>query len=328
MTFTEIGQDILPQRISAETPIDDELKPLGGLEHVLEQGLSRPVNYDFSEDAGFMGKIIGSGKVVLRKDGNLILGPGSVYQFSRQRRVTRTPLYRTFDQTRTATPLPRRWVQALKTRVTRMALGESAVFNVYSAEEDGASLEISTDNVGEGLYVLPLKEGDEIIARRGVWFGMEGDVQMHAHVPLLSETRTSLTSALLRAAYGPGPLLQKFKATGDQNNVLFNFGGSWEETTLQPGERSDHFDPRHLYAWDSTVDMKLVPYGHRADLFTQPDEIRYYVELRGPGRFWHSNGAYSDGYVGDWLKPAAWASMALGLPGKLLNLIHNPVKPV
>lgn len=323
MTFTEIGDDCL-QEVKNNGIISSE-----GLERMLENNLPRPVNYEFSEDErGFWGKIIGSGKVTLRTDGYLILGPGSVYRFSRQPRVERTPLHRELIQTRTAASLPRRLGQALRTRAARIAMGESAVLNVYHAEQNGASLEISTDNVGEGLYVLSLKEKDEIIARRGVWFGMEEDVSMQPHIPLFSEVRCGLASALLRAAYGPGPILQKFKATGKQSNVLFNFGGSWEETTLHTGERSDHFDPRHLYAWDSTLHTRLVPYGHCADMFTQPDEIRYYLELEGPGRFWHSNGAYADGYVGHWFTPASWASTLLGLPGKVINLFHNPIKPL
>lgn len=294
--------------------------------------LPRPVNYEFSDDheerLDWLGKIIGSGKVTLRKDGVLILGPESVYRFSREPRVTRRPLHREYSETQTPASFFRRAGQTLRTRTRRIVMGESAVFNTYSADTDGASVEISTDSVGEGLYVIELAREKDIIARRGVWFGMERDVRMRPHVPLVPELRTGVRDALLRAAYGPGPILQRFSATGSQNNVLFNFGGSWEETTLRKGEDSDDYDPRHLYAWDHTVSMRLIPYGTVGDMFTQPDEIRYYVRLTGPGRVWHSNGAYGDGYVGAWFTPASWAGALLRLPGKALNLLHNPVKPL
>lgn len=291
--------------------------------------LPRPVNYDFTEDQlGFLGKTIGSGKVTLRQDGALILGPSSVYRFSREPRVKRTPLHRDYAETQQNTSLPLRFLQATRTRARRLAMGENAVLNVYSAEKDGAFVEISTDSVGEGLYVIALEPGKEIIARRGVWFGMERDVRMRPHVPMRAELREGIRRALVRTAYGPGPILQRFSAQGQQNNVLFNFGGSWDETTLRKGEDSDDYDPRHLYAWDHTVSFELVPYGKTSDMFTQPDEIRYYMRLRGPGRVWHSNGAYSNGYVGHWFTPASWASTLLRLPGKVINLLHNPVKPL
>lgn len=305
-----------------------------------EGSLARAINYDFGSEDGhtdqegrsLIGRTIGSGKITLRQDGCLILGPGTVYRFSNNPRVVRSPLHREFHQTERPTNPFTFAAQALLARVKREILGEEPVLNVYQAEEDGAYLEMSTDTVGEGLYLLRIGEGRALIARKGVWFGMERDVRMDIEAPIFSECASAHTlgdigRALLRAAYGPGPILQRFSAKGDQNGIMFNFGGSWNEETLRSGQLSDHYDPRHVYAWDDTVKLRVVPYGSRSDLFTQPNEIRHHVEFEGPGRFWHSNGAYSNGYIGNWFRPASWVNTLIRVPGRVINALHNPIKP-
>ncbi len=291
------------------------------------------INYDFGEDNGdLIGRTIGTGKVTLNREGCLILGPGSVYRFSNNPRVVRSPLHREFYHREHPTNLLKMIGQALVTRAKRGLLGEEAVLNAYQAMADGALLEMSTDTIGEGLYRLQLEEGRAIIARKGIWFGMERDVRMDIEVPLITEIRAAKTlseieNSFLRAAYGPGPILQRFSAMGEQNGVIFNFGGSWNEEKLKEGQRSDHYDPCHVYAWDTEVKLRIIPYGSRSDLFTQPKEMRHYIEFEGPGRVWHSNGAYTNGYIGNWFRPASWTNTLIGVPGRLFNLLNNPVKP-
>ncbi len=213
------------------------------------------------------------------------------------------------------------WVktkQVFQTIVRRFLTGEPLILDLYYAENDNAMLGISTDQIGS--YLCRVTVDGPIIARKGVYFASQRDVQLRVWWPQGPQRWKKFV-------YGVGYVFQRFEVieNGTQGDILFQIDGDMELAVLKPDERL-LIDPRHAYAWDASVSQHLVRFGPIWDQLLR-GLIPYYTEFRGPGRVWYSTEGFSSGFLGYWGTPTAWLRLALdrvvGLVRTVLGLGSN-----
>ena len=249
--------------------------------------------------------IVGSHVINLKEGDVIVLPPDSVYSVGKG--IVRQPLVREPYMLKEPSTSVKIFKDRLATATRRFFGGEPIVLERYSCLVDGAKIRISSDEVGSEIQMIDLKEGREITARKGVYFGSGEDVKFELCSPLERGF-----SGIKQAAYGPGPILQRFSGHkgGKDFRLFLSFSGDWERRLLGEGEVSEEaFDPRHLYAWDSTMKVNLVPQGTLSEVLFC-GKVRHFVRMEGPGDFFYTNSGFSEGYWGNILTPPYWAHAA------------------
>ena len=80
-------------------------------------------------------------------------------------------------------------------------------------------------------------------------------------------------------------------------------------------------DPRHTYAWEESVSIRLVKFGHIGDRLLR-GSVPFQVEIEGPGRVWLSNMSFGDAYLGSIFTPSHWFFNAQQLVMRVLRALN------
>lgn len=255
---------------------------------------------------------VGSSHITLNKGDQWVFSVAAAYTFTGVDRkvIAREPYM--YDQNHDGSA----FLDATKTLFRRWATGEPLLLDLYTAQEDGATLSISTDQIGGNLYKIMVDS--PLIVRKAIYFGSQRDVIFRAHTPFSSLTwDTSLGEAgavVKDALYGPSWIYQRFlPGEGDQRTLYLNIEGDCVCETLGEND-SLLLSPEHSKAWDPSVRHELVRFGriHERLLAGSPP---YIVKFSGPGRIWYSNASSIDGYFG-----------YVATPANLVNRVFTKVK--
>lgn len=262
--------------------------------------------------------VVGSATIPLLRGERVVLSESSVYRIHHAKRTAIIAEPSLSEEVRGYA----RWKNRGAMVARRFFGGESVILDMWEGTEDDGQVWISSDAVGSQLVTVPL-EDRVIIARDGVYFGSGTDVKFRLASPFQEKERPIMERAKL-AGYGPGPILQRFSRTehGVDDQLIMNFDGDWQSKVLERGESMDELDPRHIYAWDHTVKLKLVPFGKFSDLLFR-GIIRYFVKAEGPGEIWWSNNGYTNGYWGTILTPTHWAYRTASILTKPFGWVKN-----
>lgn len=287
--------------------------------HVLE---TDPPNAPCDEETSVDGDLVGSMVWTLAAGDVWILPGESAFLF---RDCWRQMLVREAAALEAPATRGRVAVDALRSLGRRWLTGEGLLFDLYTAERDGAELGISSDAIGGNLYRVPLERG-ELICRKTVYFGGQKGALLRIETPLAALRRglrrSEIVEILKRAAYGPGWIFQKFvpEEGSEETDVILQVDGDVYFRDLAPGE-TVRTDPRHAYAWDATVSRQLVKFGGILDRMLR-GSIPFQVEFEGPGRLWLSNLSFGDGYLGEVLTPSYWVFRIQQAMRRLLSSLN------
>ena len=268
--------------------------------------------------------LVGSLFWTLRRGDQWVLGPDSVFLF---RDCWRTLLAREAYMLARPSSTQERWKNTALTVGRRWITGEPFLLDLYEAQQDGAELAISSDEIGGNLYVVEVT-GVALICRKTVYFGSELDVMLRVTSPLIERfphgDRAVRFRRLMRSAYGPGWVFQRFVARpgGSRNRIILQIDGDAYLRELGADETL-RIDPRHAYAWDETISWRLVKFGAILDRLLR-GSVPFQVEFIGPGRIWLSNMSFSDGYMGEVCTPSHWVFRAQQGVRRLISYL-NPV---
>jgi hypothetical protein len=330
---------------------DKSLSTLRRYERLTRSTLNNLLEYLKKEEENSC--IVGSFLWDLKKGESWVLGPGSVFLSAG---VSRDTLFREVYMRNESASFSSKALQSIRTSFKRWITGETCSLDYFVAIEDNAKLGISSEEIGGNLYEISL-ERSPIIARKEVYFGSQEDVLFRAYMPIKKVKATleeefnhyveceSLKNSLfghmmqniaknkfaLRQhintiknwIYGPGWIYQRFDTIGPKNKVLFQIDGDMVCEELNKGEKIT-LDPRNAYAWDSSVEYSIKPYGKKWELFMR-GTVPYHVEFSGPGRVWLSDKGYSSGYVGLVFTPAHWVYTAIRIVDNLFGYL-NPLR--
>jgi uncharacterized protein (AIM24 family) len=253
-------------------------------------------------EAGLVGSLLWR----LKKGDLWVLAPESAFLFTDCWRKTLVREAYRLDEPATRTQM---WRDGIKTIARRWITGEPLLLDLYIAEEDGAELGISSDELGGTLYSVSVERGP-IISRKSVYFGSQKGVMLRAESPLRGISFgvgwSKIREILKTTAYGPGWIFQRFvpRHGSDQLQLILQIDGDIYFRDLVAGETL-RADPRHAYAWEETVGQRLVKFGSVMDRLLR-GSIPFQVEFQGPGRVWLSNMSFSDGYLGHIFTPSHW----------------------
>jgi hypothetical protein len=270
------------------------------------------------EGPGLVGSLVWK----LGRGDRWVLGPEAAFLFKHCWRKTLVREAYMLDRPSTRGEM---WTQALKSIGRRWITGEPFLLDLYVAERDGAELGISSDEIGGALYAVAVGD-DPLISRKSVYFGSQPDLKLRVASPLQSLRRgmsgREIAEILKRTVYGPGWVFQKFvgRDGGDQRTIILQIDGDIYHRELQAGE-TVQTDPRHVYAWDQSVSLRLVKFGNIGDRLLR-GSVPFQVELRGPGRVWLSNASFGDGYLGSLFTPSHWVFRLQMTARKLLGLLN------
>lgn len=256
--------------------------------------------------------IAGSQDIKMGRGEKLVISPCGVFQY---KDVRRRPAWA--DPSVAGLEGLALWKDRLAMSGRRFIGGEAMIQDVYEALSDEAMIRVSSDLIGGQLETIEL-EDRKVVARKAVFFGSGSDVKFRLTSPL-DDSRMSRTQRIKLAAYGPGPVLQEFSCDSKARNrrLIMNFEGDWEVRHLGNGELLESTDPTHLYAWDDSVKLELVPFGNKFDLLFR-GAIHYFVKAHGPGRVWFSNMGYTTGYWGNLCTPAHWIYEAVSVAPRMV----------
>lgn len=269
-------------------------------------------------------QFIGAREIQMNQGDSVLISPRGAYIFPEE--ITRRPWLREpymadlADQHKGRSS---RYKDGLKSMAVRLLTGESAILDEYTAERDGVVLPISPNEIGADIVTVNLAESP-VIARSKVYFGNRRDVVRGVESPLSQISRGNFWSMLKKAAYGPGPVLQRFEARngGENLDLLVQLDGDWKRIDLKDGETLP-IDPRNVYLWQSNVSYDVVKFARAWEVIIR-DTIPYKVVFQGPpkgiGSVWVSNKDYRNGYWGQFFTPSHWIHYAIDIAQNLATL--------